>query len=253
MLAAVAALAREEAPVWAVGLVGEEADSRGAKRFLREAPRSIRHIVIGEPTGGDGVAIGYRGSARIVVECRGEGGHSASPWEADSALDKAVELVEKLRQLPRGVDAVTYTPVRLEAGRGDNVVPTEALLVLNTRIPVGSTAEEALARLRGLLPEGCEARLEGETVPPVRVSLNEPVPRALVRSLIRCGRRPRPVVKAGTSDMNYLVALTRSIAAYGPGDPRLAHTTRERVSAGELELAARVYLYTVDELLSARR
>ena len=243
MLMALALIAGEDpaAPVMVAGLVGEEADSPGAKYFLQTAPRSIRHVVIGEPTGATRVAIGYRGSARIRVVCRARGGHSASPEPGSSALELAAELVMALRTRGRRVSETSYTPVLLVAGDGSNVVPTRAELVLDTRIPPGKSLVDALRELENVLPEGCVAEQIGEYVEPVRVSLNEPAPRALIRAILEAGEKPRPVIKAGTSDMNYLVRLTRSIAAYGPGDPSLAHTREEKLSLRELELAIRVY------------
>jgi LysW-gamma-L-lysine carboxypeptidase len=254
MLYAVSVLARidDSLPVWVAGFVGEEADSPGAKYFLETGPRSIRHVVIGEPTGTTGVAIGYRGSARIAVECSGRGGHSASPWMGESALLKAVKIVEELAARRPSVAEVTFTPTRLVAGEGDNVVPMKAELILDTRIPPGKDLGNALEELQRILPMGCEARVVGEYVPPVKVSLNKPVPRALVRAILRIGEKPRPVVKAGTSDMNYLVRMTDSIAAYGPGDPSLAHTRLEKITGEELLKAIQVYVEAVLELLGER-
>ncbi|GAB6148765.1 M20/M25/M40 family metallo-hydrolase [Stetteria hydrogenophila] len=244
MLAAVAALARldPEAPVAVAGLVGEEGDSRGA-RFLAEHGPHARFIVIGEPTGGDGVVIGYRGSFRLRVTCEADGGHSASPWAGSSALDLALQALEAVRSLypPEGVSRPTLTPVLFKAGDGSNVIPRSAVIVFDSRIPAGWTPEGILAEVSRAIPEGCKASIAGGYTPPVRVSLNDPVPRALVRTLLEAGARPRPSLKAGTSDMNLLAGVAESIAAYGPGDPSLAHTPRERVTEAELGLAVEVY------------
>ena len=248
MSLALVAATEPEAPVMVAGLVGEEADSPGAKYFLRTAPHSIKHIVIGEPTGGTRVAIGYRGSAKIRVVCKGRGGHSASPEPGSSALEKAAKLVLELGSRGRSVTETSFTPVQLVAGDGSNIVPMRAEMLLDTRIPPGKSLDDALRELEELLPSSCEARPVGEYVEPVKVSLNKPVPRALIRAILLAGEKPVPVIKAGTSDMNYLVRLTESIAAYGPGDPGLAHTRDEKLSLSEIKLAIKVYTETIKQL-----
>ncbi len=252
MLVAAARLASRDpgAPVLVAALVGEEGDSRGARHVLAQGPRA-RFAIIGEPTGGDGVVIGYRGSARVVVECVAFGGHPASPWVGSSALELALELLEALRRLypPIGVSRPTVTPVMLRAGDGGNVLPTRATIILDLRIPPGHSLDGILEEIESATPQGCTARLAGNYTPPVRVSLNDPVPRALVRALLANGVKPRPAVKAGTSDMNLLAAEAESLAAYGPGDPSLAHTQVERVRAQDLALAVRVYEEAVEYLV----
>ncbi len=63
-------------PDWAITLVaatGEEADSRGAlHRIPRHRPAAC---IIGEPSGTDGVTIGYRGSLRAVLAASDGGAH----------------------------------------------------------------------------------------------------------------------------------------------------------------------------------
>lgn len=244
MLVALARIASADpgAPVAVAALVGEEGDSRGARHLASRGPRP-RFAIIGEPTGGDGVVVGYRGSLRLLVECRAAGGHSASPWAGSSALDLALQALESIRaRYPyRGVGSPTVTPVMLNAGDGGNVLPTRATIVLDARIPPGSTAREVVEGVKASLPQGCTARQASGYTPPVRVRLGDPAPRAVVRALIASGVKPRPVVKAGTSDMNILAPVVESITAYGPGDPSLAHTSGERVRVDELALAARVY------------
>ncbi len=231
------------------GLVGEEDDSRGA-RLLVDRGAPARMVIIGEPTGGDGIAIGYRGSYKLRVVCTSSGGHSSAPWMGDSALDKALSLVDRLREeypggsLWRSSMAVTglCTPMTR------NVLPTRAEVWLDARIPPGYSSAEMASKSLSIVEEsGCIGEV-ADVVEPVRVSPSSPVPRSLQRALLSMGVRPRPVVKAGTSDMNLLAPIVDSIAAFGPGDPSLSHTPHERVSEDELEAAARVYLRAYREL-----
>jgi len=244
MAAAILELSRENpgCPAAAVGLVGEEGDSRGAW-FLVSQNGVPPYVVIGEPSGGDRVVVGYRGGFHAEIECRGAGGHSSSPAIGDSALDKAVRLYIALKNAYPGEEPgkPSAAVTGLESGEAWNVLPRKALLRVDVRVPPGHSLEsvkDELARLAG--DHGCSTRFS-QGVPPIRVKTGDPVPRSLVRSLLQQGVRPRPVVKMGTSDMNILGPRSESIAAYGPGDPRMAHTGYEEVSIRELELAVKVY------------
>ena len=241
-------------PVGVVGLVGEEGDSRGAWRLVRE--RLVPpYVVIGEPSGGDKVVVGYRGGFHVEVECRGRGGHSSSPHLADSALDKAVSLVEAIKSVfdPTDSNGPSVAVTGLEAWEGWNVIPRRAHVRLDVRVPPGADDSSIALELARVVSEhGCSGVFH-PGLKPIRVSVNSPVPRALSRSLLQLGLKPRPVVKRGTSDMNILGPHAESIAAYGPGDSSMAHTEMEVVSVEELGLAAEVYKRSILELCHRAR
>ncbi|MEB3788207.1 MAG: N-acetyl-lysine deacetylase [Desulfurococcales archaeon] len=217
----------------AAALAGEEAESPGAWGLLSEG-MVPPYVVIGEPTGGDGVAIGYRGSMKARIECRDQGGHAASTSGA------ANRLVRALAQALASNEGLVVTILR--AGEAWNVAPSRAEAVVDYR--AAGTGVDMMRAAAGLCDavagEGCWCS-EVSMMAPIRVELGGLVPRSLVRALRAQGVRPRVVVKQGTSDMNILGRAAASIAAYGPGDARLAHTDREAVTVEELDTAARVY------------
>lgn len=231
-----------------VAAVGEEGPSHGAWHLVETGWRASA-VIIGEPTNTVKVAIGYRGGCRLTVECLGEPGHSSSPGLYTSACSLAVQAYHALEELssPR-VDGYTLTVTRMECGRGGNIVAEEALLEVDARIPVGGTAEELLEKLGERLPPQCNASRRGRCLPPVRVPVSSPAPRALIRGLLRQGIRARPVIKAGTSDMNILHRVAGSIAAYGPGRSELSHTRQEETRAWELGVAVNTYREALREL-----
>ena len=241
-------------PVGVAGLVGEEGDSRGAWRLVRE--RLVPpYVVIGEPSSGDKVVVGYRGGFHVEVECRGMGGHSSSPHLADSALDKAISLVEAVKPMFDSTDPSTPSVAitGLQAWEGWNVIPRRAHVRLDVRVPPGADDGNVALELARLVKDhGCSGFFH-PGLKPIRVSVNSPVPRALSRSLLQLGLKPRPVVKRGTSDMNILGLQAKSIAAYGPGDSSMAHTEMEVVSVEELGLAAEVYKRSILELCHRAR
>jgi LysW-gamma-L-lysine carboxypeptidase len=233
-----------------VAAVGGEGPSHGAWYLVEQEHWRAHATIIGEPTNTTKVAIGYRGGCRIRVTCLGEPGHSSSPWLYQSACGLAVRAYHIAEELSSpGVQGYTLTVTGMNCGSGGNIVAEEAELVIDARIPVGGSADELLAKLQEALPPSCAAERASERcLPPVRVPVSSPAPRALIRGLLRQGRRAQPVIKAGTSDMNILYRVSGSIAAYGPGKSELSHTRYEETTIEELDTAVRTYLEALREL-----
>ncbi len=228
-------------PVMVAALADEEGESKGALRLLEgDIPD---YVIVGEPSNTSGVVISYRGSARLLVECSGGGGHSSHP--GDSAVDKLIDCLNTIRSY--SFAGASLTVIRICGGSSFSVLPRSASAELDLRFSRAGDAQLVLKGIEGLLREGCGARLQRVTEP-VSVRPSDPVPRALIRAILSSGAEPKLLRKYGTSDMNLLARKAKSIAAYGPGRSELAHTDEEEVSIGELEFATGVYLRAVEYL-----
>ncbi len=234
-------------PVTVAALVGEEGDSRGARHLLKSELPS--YVIIGEPSNTTGVIIAYRGGARIRLKCWAAGGHSSSP--GDSAVEKLLQFIAVIKELAPGTsyDEPSAAITVIRGGENPNVLPKEAYALVDLRVPLSSSPITLVEEMRGKLPENCQLEVDW-FVEPVSVRPSDPVPRALVRSILSLGAKPKLLRKYGSSDMNLLYSRVRSIAAYGPGDGRLAHTDEEEVSIEDLEFAVRVYARAIEQLSS---
>ncbi|MEM1873010.1 MAG: M20/M25/M40 family metallo-hydrolase [Acidilobaceae archaeon] len=226
-------------------LVGEEGPSHGAQ-VLASSGLRVSAVIVGEPTGLNGVAIGCRGSARIVVECRSLGGHSASPNIYSSACE---DLISSWHLFKNTISAdYIATLLRLECGDSRfNVVPRYGRMILGVRVPVGGELSEVSEALSRSLPSRCGYTIESYTKP-FRASPGNPAARAIARALALRGVKPRFVVKQGTSDMAILASLTDSIVEYGPGDPALSHTDIEWIEVEDFYAGIEVYRDALLEL-----
>ena len=230
-----------------VAAVGEEADSRGARHLLRCARPDA--VIAGEPSGWNGVTVGYKGDLQIVATFRGRRTHFSSP--APTTMDTALEWVSSVKELVRagGGDSpfrsLSMKVVDLESSRsGDAEI---ARVTLDLRIPPGRSVADVLRTLPGR-PEhpSIETRIR---VDPVEVDRTNPVVTSLVEGIRAAGGRPTLWRKAGTSDLNLAVgAWGIPGAAYGPGDAHLDHTSRESVSIAELGRSVRVLTVALDRL-----
>jgi len=226
-------------PVVVVGAVDEERDSVGAHHLVHQyRPRAV---VIGEPSGVDGVVIGYKGVLRFTVDVRRPASHSSS--DAEKAVEVAAELWQRIRQwTPRtpGVplfEQVLPTLLRLD---GD-MRHTRA--VVSCRTPVGFDAAGFLRRVREAA--GADELTVQECTPAVRRPRTDPVARALAAAIRHHGGVPVTKVKLGTSDMNVVADhWLVPTATYGPGDSRLDHSDTEHIDLRE-------YLRAIDVLADA--
>jgi len=250
--AAMARIDTSEASVVVAGLVDEEGEGRGAKALLTRSPR-FNGVIIGEPTGCNGIAISYRGSLTLRVLASARGGHSSAPYMGESALDKLLNMISDIKLSFRGKSYETPTAAvtQIRAGDWPTKLPENAEATINIRYPPGVETSAVLEKVEAAATlHGCKIEIT-ELTEPVSTRISMPIIRVLMRSILRQGGKPRILKKTGASDMNILYKLSSNIAAYGPGNSLLAHTSKESISIADLEFAARVIQGAVEEFLAA--
>ena len=129
--AQIAACQRLRKDGMAVGMlfvVGEERDSLGAK-IANQTPPGSRFLINGEPTENK-IAVASKGALRVQLTAKGKMAHSAYPELGESAIDKLVVALARLRELklPENpeVGPCTMNIGLIEGGRAPNVIPDHA-------------------------------------------------------------------------------------------------------------------------------
>jgi succinyl-diaminopimelate desuccinylase len=190
-------------------------------------------VILLEPTDGQ-VQAGCLGHLTARLSFGGVSGHSARPWLAENAIERAIAgLAPVLAHEPREatVGGLTFREVlsvtRFEAGIADNVIPDRAVATVSFRYPPDRSPDEAEAYLRALV-DGADVEQTGNS-PPGAVVSEAP----LVRALLRAGARGIEPKEAWTNVADFTV---RGIDAvnFGPGHPRYAHTRDELVEVDAL-------------------
>lgn len=228
-----------------VGVVGEETDSRGA-RYLVEDREEPEAVVNGEPSGTDGITLGYRGFLAGEYTVSTDSVHTSRP-EAN-AIQEAMEwwqtTAEKFDTTETYDDTsvfgqVTAKPVEFSGGTAEDGLSVEASVTAQFRIPPDETAESIQEVVEDELSGG---KIEwADPIPPVMESPRTDVARAFRVAIRRVGGDPRLLRKTGTSDMNlYAGAWDCPMATYGPGDSELDHAPNEHLDLGEFERATSV-------------
>ena len=223
-VAAAERLRKDAIHVGLLFLVGEERDSLGAKVANREPPGS-RFLINGEPTD-NRIATASKGALRVELLAEGRMAHSAYPELGESAIDKLIEALARLRvmELPRDpeVGACTLNIGIIEGGRAPNVIPDRAKAQLLYRL-IGPAEE-----LRGRITATVEGLARADFV------LEIPFKR------LRTVEGLPSMVAAFTTDIPALSDWGEPVLI-GPGSIHVAHTEGEYVEKRELAAAVEIY------------
>jgi len=185
------------------------------------------------------IQAGCLGNLNARVTFDGVSGHSARPWTAENAIEKAIEGLAPIAALERREATVGGLPfyevvsiTMLEAGIASNVIPDRAVATLNFRYAPDRTPASAEEYLRSLVPDGASVELTGDS-PPAAVVTDTP----LVRALRDAGDLAFEPKQAWTNVADF---TTRGIDAvnFGPGATRYAHRRDELV---EIDSLVRAY------------
>lgn len=214
-------------------VVGEERNSAGAYAAARQ-PRGSRYLINGEPTENK-LALGSKGALRFEFHARGRMAHSAYPELGDSAIEKLLDAIKKLRRMPLPTDPIlgrsTLNIGTISGGRAPNVIPDQAQAELFIRlVDDGAATHDAVHQL-------IEPAVE------VRDVLTIPA--------IHLGSLPgfETTVVAYTTDIPAFGTAWGKPFLMGPGSIHVAHTSEERVPKRQLVEAVQIYQSMVSELI----
>jgi LysW-gamma-L-lysine carboxypeptidase len=234
------------------GVVGEEVDSAGGRFLVADRDGAPGAVINGEPSGWEGITLGYRGLVAGRYVATSESGHTSRPennaiqdaiawWaalEAEFAHDEWEPVFER----------VTPKPTAIDGGLSDDGLSVEATMAVQLRVPPGTTTEEIIEIADGHLDVADRVNWD-DRVEPTMQSPRTPVARAFRAAIREQGGDPRLLRKTGTADMNvYANAWDCPMVTYGPGDSDLDHAPKEHIVLEEYDLSIDV-LETVTERL----
>jgi acetylornithine deacetylase len=214
-------------------LVGEERDSAGAKVANQHAPGS-KFLINGEPTENQ-VGVATKGSLRVEVTASGTMAHSAYPELGESAVEKLLTALERLRAVKLPADPelgpTTVNIGILEGGRAPNVIADHARAHLLYRlVGPGDQLKQEIVTTVGELAK-VEFVLE---IPCLRLRALDGLP---------------SMVASFTTDIPALSNWGEPLLV-GPGSIHVAHTEGEYVEKKQLLEAVELYCTIAKRLLA---
>ena len=217
-------------------LVGEERDSLGAKAANQNPPGS-KFLVNGEPTE-NRIAVASKGALRTELNAHGRMAHSAYPELGESAIDKLLEALRRLRamDLPStdGIGPCTMNIGVIEGGRAPNVISDKARALLLYRL-VGSS-EQLRENIRATVGDLASVDFTLE-IPFTRLRSFEDLP---------------TMVAAFTTDIPALSNWGEPLLV-GPGSIHVAHTEGEYVEKKQLHDAVDLYCVIAKRMAGSQK
>ncbi|HEY6188419.1 MAG TPA: M20/M25/M40 family metallo-hydrolase [Pyrinomonadaceae bacterium] len=206
--------------------VDEEMGSLGARAAnLHPRAGDCRFLINGEPTD-NRLAVGSKGSLRLVIKALGRAAHSAYPEHGESAIEKLLDVLADVRACRWPTDEffgeTTCNIGVLHGGTRPNVIPAEALAEIQIRLVTDA----------GPVKEALERAVAGRASVEY-LSVADPVRMLAVEGF-------EPCIVRFTTDIPHLTNWGAPLLI-GPGSILLAHTSEERVEKRELEEAVALY------------
>lgn len=221
-----------------IGAVGEEAaGSVGARHIVHQYTPDA--CVIGEPSGHDGVTLGYKGRLLCRATSRCSNAHSAGAEH--SAPDLAFQwwnqvrlMINDLNQQEDNIFDQVQASI-LSTNSSSDGLEQSADLMVGFRLPCSVSADGLRDRIQLIMQNEISVVFSGSENAYI-TDRNDPVVRALSVSIRSRGHQPRPKRKTGTADLNVVAPIWKCpIAAYGPGDSSLDHTPNEHLHLNEYQ------------------
>jgi acetylornithine deacetylase len=213
-------------------VVGEERNSAGAL-YAAKNPRGSKFIINGEPTENQ-LALGSKGALRFEIIAKGRMAHSAYPELGESAIEKLLDAMQRVRKVPMPVHPVlgasTMNIGIIGGGRAPNVIPDEARAEIFIRVV------DDVTELRKQVKAAAQPEAAAEEVlfiPAVQLGSLEGF---------------RTTVVAYTTDIPAFGGAWGQPFLIGPGTIHVAHTSQERIAKSQLTEAVILYKELVERL-----
>ncbi len=222
---------------WGAGLlfvVGEERNSAGAK-MANAHPAGGQFLINGEPTD-NRLGIATKGAVRLEIFAEGRMAHSAYPELGDSAIEKLLDALQRVRRIPlprdQDLGPCTLNIGLIDGGRAPNVIPDHAHAELMYRM-IGPSDE---LKRQIVQAAGPDVRIEwGLEVPFLRLRTLDGIP---------------TMMAAFATDIPSLTNWGEPLLL-GPGSIHVAHTPEEHIEKKELLAAVDLYADVARRLIAS--
>ena len=213
-----------------IGCVREESDSAGAYQILKDfSPPDF--LMIGEPSGWEGITIGYRGVMWLTYNYESSRHHHGAPepTPAEVGVKFYNKILNEFAEEYPSFDKPSLRLVNMNTYQNKGNVGIN--MKIDLRTPINFDFKNFL--------DYCYANLNGATlkhdqpIPAVLTNKRNNLVSSLLGGIRLHNGKPKFKKKTGSADMNILAQWNCPVVAYGPGDSSLDHTSEEHISIDE--------------------
>lgn len=222
-----------------VGAVDEEGFSKGAKHILKKYRPEC--IIIGEPSGWNGITLGYKG--RFLLRYHGENTKEHSSTNTLNCYERAIRFYSTImrfcddnNQGKRPFEQLNVKITLMQTSQDD--FSENITMELSFRTPQGFN-KKPLEQLIDENKKDADVNLS-KSDDAVKTDKKNFLVSAFIGGIRSVNGEPTFKYKTGTSDMNILQSYGVPIVAYGPGDSILDHTPYEHLDLSEYQKAIAV-------------
>ena len=226
-----------------VAFMGEESNQWGSKDFAKNHGHEYTFALVGEPTSMEVVHV-TKGSLWTTLKTTGKAAHSSQPHKGENAIIKLVKALDtldhhlgaKLAGFTHPVlGASTMNVGVIAGGSRPNIVPDQAIAVIDIRITPSLAADGGALKLLGDTISGFDLPVEivnPHENPPMETSEDHPIIKALLANGSKLAGAP------WFSDAAHLSNGGIPSVCIGPGSIDQAHTIDEFIEIEALEAGA---------------
>ena len=235
-----------------IAAAGEETDSCGAKRFVRDFGGKLPEIagvVITEPTAFE-VVTAHRGMLWLKVKTRGKTAHGSTPQLGINAIGSMKALLTELENYKIDVEphrllgGCSMSINTISGGREINVVPDECSIGIDIRTLPGQNHREIIDDFEKIFASLKDGNPEFEA----SVSIVREVGALEIDNNCDFVREFCSAVGAGgtravgfTTDGPHFISLGAPAVIFGPGKSDVCHKPNEYIDIADVEKAVEYY------------
>lgn len=249
------ALRISDSPCNVAFVADEEKGGLGSKEL--ELPDGVRAAVVLEPTDFK-LAIAHAGAIEIEVTTFGKAAHGALPHMGVNAIEKAIEVIERLKCLPAlqrqhelFEDAPLFTLGIISGGCDVMVIPNRCTFQIDMRILPEDDAQVVLEQIREIISATRSEMSVLDISQPVVLDLNDDAVAPLVDAFERAheavfGEPLKCIGYHSWTDAVNLIEKGVCAVVYGGGKLQNAHSDWESITVDELIKTCNVYLRVME-------
>ena len=243
-----------------LGAAGEETDSCGARRFVRDPATlpGLAGAVITEPTDFK-IITAHRGIFWLKVQTLGRSAHSSTPHLGVNAITSMRAVLNELQNFK-----IPFEPHKLlgqcsmsintiAGGEAINVVPDKCKIEIDIRTVPGQNEQDIIDDLKKIFAELKQKNPQFDAA----VSIIRQVGALetdsgcdFVKAFCSAVGINETTAVGFTTDGPYFASLGVPVVIFGPGKPNLAHQPDEYIDISDVEKGVEYYKNIILKLLS---